>query len=106
MIDTPGMRELQLWGTGGGLTAAFPEVEELAAECRFANCSHSGEPGCAVVTAVESGRLDSGRLDNYRRMQRELDHLEVKLDEGAARAERKRWKAIAKEQNRIQRQRG
>lgn len=105
MIDTPGMRELQLWGTSGGLSAAFPDVQELAGACRFADCSHTGEPGCAVVAAVKRGQLDSGRFENYQKMRRELEHLETKLDEGAARAERKRWKAIAKEQNRIQRER-
>jgi ribosome biogenesis GTPase len=106
MIDTPGMRELQLWGTGTGLSAAFPDIAELAAGCRFADCSHASEPGCAVMRALESGLLDPGRYESYRKMEREMDHLETKLDEGAARAERKRWKPIAKQINRLYRNRG
>jgi ribosome biogenesis GTPase len=97
MIDTPGMRELQLWGTGVGLAEAFPDVGQHAAGCRFADCSHANEPGCAVRRALESGELDPARFESYRKMEREISHLEVKLDEGAARAERKRWKSIAKE---------
>lgn len=101
MIDTPGMRELQLWGTSGGLSAAFPEIGALAVDCRFADCTHVSEPGCAVMRAVESGELDEGRFANYRKMQLELNHLETKVSEGAARAERKKWKVIHKEAKRI-----
>lgn len=101
MIDTPGMRELQLWGSSGGLYATFPDVQEHAARCRFADCSHTNEPGCAVLLALERGDLDPARFEGYRKLERELNHLETKVDEGAARAERKRWKAIAKEINRL-----
>lgn len=103
MIDTPGMRELQLWASSEGLSAGFADVERLARWCRFADCRHTTEPGCAVVEALSEGRLDRRRFENYLKMRRELDHLEVKLAEGAARAERGRWKAIAREQKRIQR---
>lgn len=80
LIDTPGMRELQLWGDADGLPGTFPEIEALAQHCRFADCQHGEEPGCAVLAAVESGDLDSGRLVNYHKLQRELQHLAAKTD--------------------------
>lgn len=73
MIDTPGMRELQLWDdAGGGWSEAFNDIEELAAQCRFGDCLHEREAGCAVQEAVNSGELDRKRLDNYRKTRREL----------------------------------
>lgn len=72
IIDTPGMRELQLWEDDGGLDLAFGDISILAADCRFSDCSHSREEGCAVLTAVASGVLDEKRLLNYRKTQREL----------------------------------
>ncbi|WP_414859267.1 ribosome small subunit-dependent GTPase A [Paenibacillus haidiansis] len=73
MIDTPGMRELQLWDdAGGGWSEAFTDIEELAARCRFGDCRHEREAGCAVKAALRSGELDPKRLDNYRKTQREL----------------------------------
>ena len=71
LIDTPGMRELQPWLDGDGLDAAFDEIATLAHDCRFADCQHASEPGCAVVAAVADGRLDADRLENYRRLTRE-----------------------------------
>ncbi len=73
MIDTPGMRELQLWDDGGGgWSEAFTDIEELALQCRFGDCRHEREAGCAVQEAVKSGELDRKRLDNYRKTEREL----------------------------------
>lgn len=72
MLDTPGMRELGLWGTEVGVDETFAEIVELAARCRFADCSHRLEPGCAVRAAVSSGRLDERRLKSYRRLAHEL----------------------------------
>ena len=73
VIDTPGMRELGLWDTGEGVDRAFADVEALAAGCRFANCTHSGEPGCAVRRAMACGELDEQRWQAYLRLRREAD---------------------------------
>ena len=69
LIDTPGMRELQLWDTSEALGSAFADVDALAESCRFRDCRHQGEPGCAVAAAVADGRLDAGRLESYRKLQ-------------------------------------
>src|SRR6185295_15993036 len=66
LIDTPGMRELQPWADRAAVDASFADIAALAAECRFADCAHDGEPGCAVLDAVGAGRLDADRLENYR----------------------------------------
>ena len=89
VIDTPGMRELQLWDVAEGMAGTFGDIEALAAGCRFRDCRHTGEPGCAVEVAVAEGRLPTGRLDNYRKLHVELAHLAEKQDE-RARLERKR----------------
>ena len=89
IIDTPGMREVQLWDAERGLERAFADVEELAGHCRFRDCSHVQEPGCAVADAVAEGRLDAARLESYRRLQREERFLESLVDDGA-RADRHR----------------
>nr|WP_234340316.1 ribosome small subunit-dependent GTPase A [Gorillibacterium timonense] len=72
MIDTPGMRELQLWAAEDGLGEAFADVEELAEACRFGDCTHRKEPGCAVRAALQAGTLDESRYENYRKLQAEL----------------------------------
>ena len=71
IIDTPGMRELGNIGVSSGIQAAFDEITELEGQCRFSNCTHTHEKGCAVLAAVESGRVSQSRLDNYLRMQKE-----------------------------------
>ena len=75
LIDTPGMRELQLWADEGGLTGAFADIEELATQCHFRNCGHNDELGCAVREALERGSLAVGRFQNYLQMKLELDRL-------------------------------
>ncbi|HEX6370805.1 MAG TPA: ribosome small subunit-dependent GTPase A [Longimicrobium sp.] len=94
LIDTPGMRELQLWSADAGLESAFADVEALAARCRFGDCAHESEPGCAVRAAAQSGALDPARLESWRRLRRELDWLEIRQDEAAAAAERARVKTL------------
>ena len=94
LVDTPGMRELQLWPGGEGLDAAFADVAELARDCRFGDCAHAGEPGCAVLAAVGVS-LDAARLESYRKLLREQAFLERKLDAGAHAAERERWKRLS-----------
>ncbi len=71
LIDTPGMRELQLWTDADGVERIFPDVEDLAIRCRFSNCTHSAEPGCAVQEAIARGQLSSGRLNGYRKLTQE-----------------------------------
>ncbi|MBW4080374.1 ribosome small subunit-dependent GTPase A [Paenibacillus sp. S150] len=78
IVDTPGMRELQLWEDGGGLDLAFGDISRLAAECRFSDCRHGHEEGCAVLEAVASGALEEKRLVNYRKTQRELQYQSSK----------------------------
>src|SRR6185437_7811952 len=81
VIDTPGLRELQLWDASAeALDATFADVEELAASCRFGDCTHAHEPGCAVLAAVESGVLASDRLQSWRKLQRELRAIALRHD--------------------------
>jgi ribosome biogenesis GTPase / thiamine phosphate phosphatase len=71
VIDTPGMRELQLWGVEEGVEEAFPDIHALALRCKFTDCGHNKEPGCAVRSALESGELAPERLENYRKLKAE-----------------------------------
>jgi ribosome biogenesis GTPase / thiamine phosphate phosphatase len=96
IIDTPGLRQLQLWETDGGLDQTFVDVAELVAECRFSDCRHRTEPGCAVNAALASGALPRERWESYLKLQRELAHLERKLDPKLRSEERKRWAARTK----------
>lgn len=96
IIDTPGMRELTLWSGTEALPEAFTEIEELAQHCRFRDCQHQQEPGCAVQQAIAAGQLDSNRLLNYQKLQRELQHIIRKQDQRANLAEKERWKKIHK----------
>jgi ribosome biogenesis GTPase len=92
LIDMPGLREIQLWASPEQLDASFDDVRSLAAACRFRDCAHTGEPGCAVL---DSG-IDAHRLENYLKMQRELDYLERKTDKRLMSETRARWKTIHK----------
>jgi ribosome biogenesis GTPase len=94
LIDNPGIRELQLWSSGEALEVAFADVEELATACRFRDCRHESEPGCAVREAVAGGELDAARLSSYHRMFAELAHLERRQEEGAALEQKRRWRTI------------
>jgi ribosome biogenesis GTPase len=98
VIDTPGLRELRLWDVGSGaLEATFPDVEELAAECRFRDCSHTQEPGCAVLAAAEDGSLPWERLHSWRKLQRELHSIAVRHDARLRKEEVRKWKLRSKE---------
>jgi ribosome biogenesis GTPase len=98
ILDTPGMREFGLLDVGDGLDATFEDVEALARECRFSDCRHAAEPGCAVRAALETGALDEARWRGFQKLQRELNFLEAKDDRVARQANRKHWIAIAKAQ--------
>lgn len=96
MIDNPGLREVGVGTASNGIAGTFPDILELAGDCRFSDCRHDQEPGCAVKEAVQRGELSPARLENYRRLVRELAFEQDKADLGLARSERKRWKAIGK----------
>jgi ribosome biogenesis GTPase len=96
MIDNPGIREVGIGTASGGIAGAFPDILELATGCRFSDCRHGQEPGCAVQEAVRSGTLSPTRLDNYHRLLGELAFEQEKAEIGLVRSERKRWKGIAK----------
>lgn len=80
LIDTPGMRELQMWDASGSLDLAFSDVQSIAAGCYFSNCSHQSEPGCAVREALEDGSLDRDRYESYYKMEKEMEYLDSRMD--------------------------
>ncbi len=96
VLDTPGMRELQLWDAEEGIETTFEDIEEIAARCHFTDCKHGNEPRCAVRAAIQQGGLAADRFENYLKMQKELDHLSRRQDQFAQRNERNRWKKLAK----------
>ncbi|MDF1525014.1 MAG: ribosome small subunit-dependent GTPase A [bacterium] len=96
VIDTPGMREIQVWGDEEGLVEAFPEIEALTAACRFRDCRHDSEKGCAVLEALDSGRLDKGRFESYMKLRGEFESLEVRKSKNARLEERREGKRFAK----------
>jgi ribosome biogenesis GTPase len=96
VIDTPGLRELGLWTTDAGASAAFGDVEALAAGCRFDDCRHRTEPGCAVLAALEDGRLAADRLAAWEKLQRELAWVQRRADPLAAAARRRQVRALTR----------
>ena len=96
LIDTPGLRELQPWAGEDDVDGAFPEIEELAGKCRFRDCAHSGEEGCAVEAAIGDGALDLDRFSSYRKMRKEAAYLERQLDLRAQLDQKAQWKKIHK----------
>lgn len=102
LLDTPGMRELQLYADEEALDTAFSDVAELATECRFSDCTHVHEPGCAVRAALEDGRLDPDRWDSYRRLQNEIRALEIRQDKALQSEQRKQWRRFAKSRRKVQ----
>jgi ribosome biogenesis GTPase len=94
LIDTPGMRELQLWVDEDAVDATFADIDELAESCRFRDCKHQSEPGCAVIGAVDDGELSAERLDAYRKLQRELAAQHRRIDARARKEELSRWKGV------------
>jgi len=106
LIDTPGMRELQLWDAAEGIGQAFTDIEDLAAKCKFRDCQHEREPGCAVRAAVEAETLDPDRLESFHKLGREEKFLAAKQDAAVRAAQTKSIKGIMKEQKRLYRQRG
>jgi len=102
VIDTPGLREVQLWdgeaGDGlGALDDAFTDIEELARRCRFSDCAHQGEPGCAIAAALEAGELAPERWNSYLKLQQELRSISARIDARARGEERRRWRALRRD---------
>ncbi len=100
LLDTPGMRTVLMWEGEEGLKTAFQDIEELASRCRFRDCGHSTEPGCAVQAALETGELDAGRFANYRKVGREIRHEAMRTDVRLRVEENRRWRRIHMEQRR------
>jgi ribosome biogenesis GTPase len=99
LIDTPGLREVGLWD-GGGAETAFADVAELASACRFADCRHEGEPGCAVTAAVAGGGLDADRLGAFAKLRREEEWLERRKDARATAEHRRKIRAVQRQRRR------
>lgn len=97
IIDTPGIRELQLWDAEDGISQTFKDIEELAESCKFNDCTHANEPGCAVRKAISEGILDKSRFENYIKVQKEQEYLISRQTQSAAKVERNKWKAIHKQ---------
>ena len=95
IIDTPGLREAQLWEGEEALVNVFQDIEELALTCRFTDCAHATEPGCAIKAALEAGTLDAERFRSYRKLQKELRAVAAKTDARIRLEERKKWKQIS-----------
>lgn len=96
LIDTPGLRALGLTGSEEGIAATFPDIEQVARGCRFRDCAHSGEPGCAVAAAVESGDLPQDRLDSFHKLIREAEVAAARTDARLRAREEQKSKAISK----------
>ena len=96
LLDTPGMRELQLWAGEEVLDTTFSEIAQFAAECKFSDCSHTSEPGCAIRRALGDGSLSQERWSSYTKLQREIRALEVRKDARLRSEERKKWAKVSK----------
>ena len=107
LMDTPGLREMQLWDADQGVAQTFADIDALAAKCRFGDCRHEGEPGCAVLESVSAGSLDAARLENRRKLLREQEFLRRKVDPEARQEQKEQWKQLhrAQRQKYEQRQR-
>jgi ribosome biogenesis GTPase len=105
IIDTPGLRELQLWESEDGLDPTFADLAAIAGSCRFRDCRHATEPGCAVKAAVESGVLDRGRYENYVKLQQEREALDQKRDERSYLEAKRQAKVANKALKRLQKDR-
>jgi ribosome biogenesis GTPase len=106
VIDTPGMREIGLWDAGEGVGDLFADLEELAARCRFRDCSHSGEPGCALEEARRAGVIDADRVESFQKLRREAAHMERQRDERAKAEAKRSDKQMSRAQNAMQRRKG
>ena len=96
VIDTPGMRELQVWGDDTGLKQTFDDIEHLSKNCRFRDCAHEKEPGCSVQEAIANGSLDLNRLESFLKLKKEFAYLSDRQTMKASAIEKKHWKDISR----------
>jgi ribosome biogenesis GTPase / thiamine phosphate phosphatase len=101
LIDTPGMRELQLWDAGEGLADTFADIETFARDCYFGDCRHDNEPNCAVKAAVEEGILDASRLESYKKLQKEKEYQRSRQDTKAQLSRKQKMKMLNKSYNKM-----
>jgi len=101
IIDTPGMREIQLWEGSEGLSELFEDIEQIALECKFSDCKHESEPGCAVINAIKKGKITEKRFKSYKKLLNEVSYFERKQDIKAKLNEKKKWKKISNEAKKI-----
>jgi len=106
LMDTPGMRELQLWGGDEGIKGVFEDIAELAQQCPFRDCQHGPEPGCAVQQALEDGTLDAQRFASYQKLQKEIAYFKLREDKPAEVVEKERWKKIGAARKKLNKERG
>ncbi len=106
LIDTPGLRAIGLTGSEDGIASAFPDIEQVARSCRFRDCAHGEEPGCAVRSAAESGTLPAERLASYHKLRREAQVAAAKSDVRLRAEEERKWKIIRKAARALYRQGG
>ncbi|WP_421385478.1 ribosome small subunit-dependent GTPase A [Bacillus salacetis] len=99
IIDTPGMRELQMWDGSDGISTQFKDIEEYAELCRFRDCKHEDEPQCAIRSAIEQGSLSQGRYMSYQKLLREIEYSKRRADKRLQSLERKKWKKIGQNRN-------
>lgn len=95
IIDNPGIREISFWEIDQGVESTFPEIEALGVQCRFSDCTHTHEPGCRVLQAVQDGELTEARLENYLKMKRELEYVSARKNKSADRVEKERWRDVS-----------
>lgn len=105
IIDTPGLRELQLWVGPARVDTVFDDIAKIGEECRFRDCTHSGEPGCAVAEALAAGRLASRRWESFRKLRAEAEWHQAMADPLAAAERKRKWKAIHKQARALSRSR-
>jgi ribosome biogenesis GTPase / thiamine phosphate phosphatase len=105
LMDTPGLREMQLWDAEDGVAQVFADINALAGKCRFGDCRHEGEPGCAVQAALDAGTLDPARLENRRKLMREQEFLRRRVDPEARHEQKEQWKRMHRAQRQKYQQR-
>ena len=94
VIDTPGMREIQMWAGEDDLEGAFPDITTLAERCYYNDCTHDREPGCAIRHAIESGDLEQERFESYKKLRNELVYMAAREDNSVRRMEKEKWKNL------------
>jgi len=106
IIDSPGIRELKLWGTEDDVEESFADIASLSNKCRFSDCTHSGEPGCAVQEALVTGELEQERYLRYLELSKEIAFLKTRTSESSRRNEERKWKQVSKFQKALKKERG